>query len=73
MPGKNLALELNAKELSANQIARFLNSNISKLLEVQSWLFLHAGTYLLKLQIDDLILGGRVQVYPGMPKEAIKT
>ena len=28
--------------------------------------FLHAGTYMLKLQIDDMILGG-------MPKEANKT
>ena len=35
--------------------------------------FLHAGTYLLKVQIDDMILGGRSQVCPGMPKEAIKT
>ena len=73
MPGKNLALELNAKELSANQIARFLNSNISKTIGGAKLTFLHAGTYLLKLQIDDVILGGHVQIYPGMPKEAIKT
>ena len=30
-------------------------------------------TYLLKLQIDDVILGGRDQACSGMPKEAIKT
>ena len=35
--------------------------------------FLHAGPYLLKLQIDDVILSGCGQVYPGMLKEAIKT
>ena len=32
--GKNLVLEFNAKMLSANQIARFLNFNISKTIEV---------------------------------------
>ena len=35
--------------------------------------FLHAGTYLLKLQIDDLILGGRGQASAGMSKGAFKT
>ena len=30
MSGKNIVLELNAKMLSANQIAGFLNFNISK-------------------------------------------
>ena len=35
--------------------------------------FLHAGTYLLKLKIDDVILYGRVKACPCMPKEAIKT
>ena len=30
MTGKNLALELNAKMLSANEIVGFLNFNISK-------------------------------------------
>ena len=30
MSGKNLVLELNAKILSANQIAEFLNFDISK-------------------------------------------
>ena len=34
---------------------------------------MHAGTYLAKLQIDGVILGGRGQACPGMPKEAIKT
>ena len=34
---------------------------------------LYAGTYLLKLQIDDVILGGHSQACPGMAKEAIKT
>ena len=35
--------------------------------------FLHAGTYLLKLHIDYVILGGHGQASPDMPKEAIKT
>ena len=35
--------------------------------------FLNAGTYLLKLQIDDVILGGCGQACPGIPEEAIKT
>ena len=35
--------------------------------------FLQAGTYLLKLQIDNVIVGGCGQACPGMPKEAIKT
>ena len=35
--------------------------------------FLHAGTYLLKIQIDDVVLGGRGQAYPCMLREAIKT
>ena len=34
---------------------------------------LHAGIYLLKLQIDDVILGGCSQACLGMPKEAIRT
>ena len=33
MSGKNLVLELNAKMLLANQIAEFLNFNISKAIE----------------------------------------
>ena len=35
--------------------------------------FLHAGTYLSYLQIDDVILSGPGQACPGMLKEAIKT
>ena len=35
--------------------------------------FLNAGTYLLKLQIDDVILGGCGQACPGIPEETIKT
>ena len=34
---------------------------------------MYAGAYLLKLQIDDVVLGGRGQSCPGMPKKAIKT
>ena len=35
--------------------------------------FLHAGKYLLKLQLNEVILGGHGQACPGTPKEAIKT
>ena len=34
---------------------------------------MHAVKYLLNLQIDDVILGGRSQACPWMPKQAIKT
>ena len=34
--------------------------------------FLYAGTYLLKLQINNVILGGHDQLCPFMPKEGIK-
>ena len=34
---------------------------------------LHAGTYLLKLQIDDVILHKWGQACSGTPKEAFKT
>ena len=34
---------------------------------------MHAGTYLLKPQIDVVISGGYGQACPGMPKEAIET
>ena len=34
---------------------------------------MHAGTYLLKLQIDNMIVGGCGQACPDMPKEAVKT
>ena len=72
MSGKNLVLKLNAKMLSVNQIAGFLNLNISKTIKYKVD-FLHAGTYLLKLQINDVILYEWGQACPGMPKEAIKT
>ena len=44
--------------LSANQIAEFLNFNISKTIGCIKLIFLHAGTYLLKPQIYYVILGG---------------
>ena len=34
---------------------------------------MHVVTYLLKLQIDDVVIVGHVQASPDMPKEAIKT
>ena len=34
---------------------------------------MHAGTYLLKLQIDNMIVGGCGQACPDMPKETVKT
>ena len=46
--------------LLANQIAGFLSFNISNY-EVA---FLHEGTYLLKLQTVDVILGGHGQACP---------
>ena len=73
MSGKNLLLKLNAKMLSANQIAGFLNFSISKTTGGMKLIFLHGGTYLLKLQIDDVILVERSQASPSMPKETIKT
>ena len=67
MSGKNLFLKLNVKMLSANQIAGFLNFNISKTIGgLYKGNFLQAVTYLLKLQIDDLILW----VWSGMPRHA---
>ena len=48
MSGKNLALELNARILSANQNAGFLKFNISKTFGFSyKGDFLHAVTYLL--------------------------
>ena len=73
MPGENLVLKLNAKMLSAIQIAGFLNFNISKSVGGIKLFSLHAGTYLLKLQVDDVILHKWGQPCPGMPKEDIKT
>ena len=62
--GKNLFLKLNVKMLSAIQIANYQRYKVD---------FVHAGTYLSKLQIEDMILGGRGLACSGMPKEAIKT
>ena len=59
--------------LSANQIAGFLGFNVSKIFKVKKLIFLHAGTYLLKLHTGDVILGRRGQACPGLPKAAIKT
>ena len=44
--------------LPANQIAGFLNFNILKIIGSIKLIFVHAGTCLLKLQVDDVILGG---------------
>ena len=57
---------------STNHIAAFLSFNVSKTWSYKAD-FLHAGTYLLKLQIDDEVLSGRGQACPSMSKEAIKT
>ena len=56
MFGNNLVLELNTKMLSANQIARFLNFNISKATLHSKVIFLHVCSHLLKLQTDNVIL-----------------
>ena len=65
MSGKNLALELNARILSASQNAGFLKFNISKTFGFSyKGDFLHAFTYLLKQQIDDIILHTWVQACP---------
>ena len=57
---------LNAKMFSANHIAGFLNFNVSK----NNWSYktdlFNAGTYLLKLQIDEILVGCG-QSCPGMP------
>ena len=73
MSGKSLVLELNVKVLLANQIAGFFNFNISKTIGGINLIFcIQVHTYL-KLQINDVVLGGRGQACPGMPKEVIKT
>ena len=46
------------KCIATNQIVEFLNFNISKTVGGIKFIFLHAGTYLLKLHIDQVILGG---------------
>ena len=54
-----------------NQIAGFLNFNISKNIGDIKWIFLSVRTHLLKVHIDDVILCGHGSV--GIPKETIKT
>ena len=73
MSGKNLVLELNAKMLLANQIAGVLNFNISKTIGGIKLIFFDAGAYLLKLQIDDVILREGGEGGSDMSKEAFKT
>ena len=55
---------------SANQIAVFLNFNISKTIRGIKLVFA-CKDLSFKLQIDDVIVGGHGQACP--PKEAIKT
>ena len=71
MHEKNMILKLNAKMLSTNQIAGFLNFNISKTIGDIKWIFFSVCTHLLKVDIDDVILCGHG--YVGIPKETIKT
>ena len=66
---KNLVLEVNAKMLLANQIVGFLNSNIWKIIRGAK---LHAGAYLLKLQIDDVTLHEWGQACTTRPKSLLK-
>ena len=56
--------------LSANQIAVFLNFNISKTIG-DKFDFFNAGTYLLKLQSDDVILVGCGQAAQTCPKRLL--
>ena len=51
-------------------MAGFLSFNMSKANGVIKLIFC---IHLLKLQLDDMILDGRGQTCPGMPKKAIKT
>ena len=67
---KNLVLEVNAKMLLANQIVGFLNFNIWKIIRGTK---LHADTYLLKVQIDDVILHEWGQACTTRPKSLLKS
>ena len=58
--------------LPANQIVGFLNFNISKTSRASKLIFC-MGTYLLKLQVYDVILREWGLACPGIPKEAIET
>ena len=73
MSRKNLVLKLNATMLSSNQIAGVLKIKNPKNYWKYKADFLHAGTYLLELQIDDVSSGGHNKACPCIPKEAIKT
>ena len=81
MSGKNLILKLysqldyqvwfaNVKMLSTNQIAGFLNFNISKTIGDIKWIFC-LYIHIFRGNIDDVILCGHG--YVGVPKETIKT
>ena len=60
------------KMLFANETAGFLDFNYLKNYWRYKVDFLYAGTYLLKLQINNVILGGHDQLCPFMHKEGIK-
>ena len=60
MSGKNQVLELNAKMLLANQIAGFLNFNISKTIGGIKLIFCMQE----HIKIDDVILGGYGRACP---------
>ena len=64
MRGKSLILKLNAKMLSATHLKNYWSYKVD---------FLHASTYLLKLEIDNVILDGHAQACHGMLKDGIKT
>ena len=73
MSGKNLVLKLNAKMLSANHIAEFLNFNISKTIGGITLVFACKCISIKATnQIDDVISHEWGQGSPGMPKEDIK-
>ena len=73
--GKKSHFGVNAQKYPQNRVFWILQKNKSINLTIGgiNSIFFHAGTYLLKLQIDSVFLGGRGQAWPGMPKEAIKT
>ena len=60
------------KNALANQIAGFLNFNISKTIGGIKFIF-YLHKHRLKQQIDDVILGGCCQTCSAMPKEPNKT
>ena len=65
--------QVKCKNALGQSDCRIFKHNISKAIEDIHLIFLYAGTHLLKLQTDDVILGGCSQACPAMPKEAIKT